>query len=116
MVFVAVPINAVVLEQGKHRHTESIQAANSHTLTSKEGWLRQNHASELLQEIRMRVLQPTRQKTRLHTPAATSKTHLWIQCFRNFWQVGVGQVAKIQKFGKRVGCYKTAWTLPKYKF
>lgn len=54
--FVAVPITAVVLEKGKHRHMESIQAANSHILTPEEGWLRSHHASELLQMMGMKVL------------------------------------------------------------
>lgn len=101
VVFVAVPINAVVLEQGKHRHTESIQTANSHTLTSKEGWLRCNRASELLQVMRMKVLQPTRQKTTLHTPVATTKTHLWIQCLwvgLFFW--GGGRLPSYKSLGR----------------
>lgn len=37
----AVPINEVGLEEEKHRQTtESVQAPSSHTITSKEGWLK----------------------------------------------------------------------------
>lgn len=84
--FVAVPINAVVLEQGKHRHMENIQAANSHTLTPEEGWLRSHPAFKLLQVLRMKVLQPTKQETRLETPVKINKTLLWIQCLQVFFR------------------------------
>lgn len=64
---------------------ENVQAANSHTLTPEEGWLRSHPSLELLQVIRMKVLQPTRQETRLQTPVEINKTLLWIQCFWGFF-------------------------------
>lgn len=65
--------------------TQSTQAANSHTLTPEEGWLRSHPVSELLQVIRMKVLQPTSQKIRLHRPVAISKTLIWIRCLWVSW-------------------------------
>lgn len=62
--FIVVSMNEVVLEQ-EHRQTmESIQAASSHTVMSKEGWLQTHSTSGLLQEA-MRVPPANKTKTKL---------------------------------------------------